>query len=482
MAEVAHKELNRRKILGFYQQVLSQCLTFKLVSTKLQVTRKLVGLIAFILLQQSAFSTELFLDTRHFLDEEMNPYLEVQFRVPSESIEFTKNENGKWQGAVKIDIKVSSGSKELLLESYDLFSPEMASKEYRFDLIDIKRIPVTSGVVKVAVRATDYITGDPDTKSREFIFNRPYLFSDMMLVDGVYPLEQPNDRSHKNFYLVPLIVNELPETKDTIVVYLETYLKPGAYNVSVYSQQKQSLYIQAIEHNKGNFQQHLIKIPRLSVSSGTIAIRLEKKGGKAMLKEIRIKIPEANDEQRFLAYNTWQLKQFIDWIAPIAGLTRMEMLRADLANSDSSLVKANFYEFWQRQSEEAPWIAWVAYQHQVAHVDKTFGMSMTPGYKTDRGRVFLQYGAPLDIIEFHDNPHTYPYEMWQYGSDGKTGDSRFYFVNYSFTQNNFSLVHSTALGEIQFPGWSQTIQRGNPDNRNRNQNMGSEWEKEFINE
>lgn len=482
MAEVRHKKFNRGEILGFYQQVLGQYRTFKLVSTKLQATHKLVWLMAFILFGHSAFSTELSLETRHFLDEDLEPYLEIQFRVPSESIEFTQNENGKWQGAVKIDIKVTSGKEQLLLESYDLFSPELENLEYRFDLIDIKRIRVKSGVVKAVVRATDYITGESDTKARELIFGRPYLFSDIMLVDGVYHLEQPNDRSHKNFYLVPMVTDKIPETKDTLVVYLETYQKAASYNLTVYSKNNQPLYIQALEHGEGNFQQHLIKIPRLSISSGRIAIRLEKREGSAALKELKVIVPEANDQQRFMAYNTWQLKQYIDWIAPIAGLNRMEILRADLVNSDSNLVKANFYEFWQRQSEDAPWIAWVAYQREVAHVDKTFGMSMTPGYKTDRGRVFLQYGAPIDIVEFHDNPHTYPYEMWQYGDDGKTGNSRFYFVNQSFTHNNFSLVHSTALGEIQFPGWSQNIQRGNQRDRGNSNDMGSQWEKEFSNE
>lgn len=452
------------------------------MSTKLQASFKLAGFLFIVLVGFKASATELHLDTRHFLDEEMNPYLEVQFRVPSESIDFTENENGKWQGAVKIEIEVLVGKEPVLAESYDLFSPELNDLEYRFDLIDIKKIPVSSGVISVAVRATDYISGKQDIKTKEFIFKRPYLFSDLVLADGMYPLETPSDKSHKNIYIVPLIANELPAAKDTIIAYLETYTKESKYNVSVYSKENELVYIQAIEHRTGNFQQHIIKIPRLSISSGLLTIKLEKPDSKTVLKELKINVPEADDEQRFMAYSNWKLKQYIDWIAPIAGLTRMERLRADLANSDTTLVKANFFEFWERQNPDAPWIAWVAYQKEVDHANKTFGMGMTPGYKTDRGRVYLQYGAPIDIIEIHDNPHTYPYEVWQYGADGKTGNSRFCFVNYSFTQNNFVLVHSTALGEIQFPGWRQNIERGNPEFREQEKKLGSQWEKEFINE
>jgi GWxTD domain-containing protein len=53
---------------------------------------------------------------------------------------------------------------------------------------------------------------------------------------------------------------------------------------------------------------------------------------------------------------------------------------------------------------------------RIGYANDHFGTGNTPGWKTDRGRIYIRYGPP-DEIESHPaggEAHTYPYEQWRY--------------------------------------------------------------------
>lgn len=432
-----------------------------------------------IICSSPLFGLNLYLDAIQYLDEELKPYIEVQYKIPSESIEFTKNDNGKLQGAVKINLVVKQAGKILLKEEYPLFTQELDELNYRFDLIDFKKIPVENGVIEIKLSAMDYLNGLRAERSKSFLFKLPYLSSDLCLLDNYYFLEKKNEKSHGNIFTVPRVSTYYNELLDTFIVYFETYSKAGQYDLMVFNEEKTLTYLVEVEHANGKLKQQLVKLPKLKLGSGKLNIVLSNKSGDP-IKSIEIHVPKPKDEERFMALTTFELKRYFRWIEPTAHINEFENLNDLLKDADSSLVKLEFMAFWKKRNDEFPWEAWLAYQNEVALVNKAYGMPNTPGFMTDRGRVYLQYGPPGNVTEMK-NPETYPYEIWQYFDDGKMGDSRFYFVNYSFTKNNFTLVHSTALGEPQNPSWKQTIQRGNQRGHNKN-GIGTGWENEFINE
>ncbi|MBU1651241.1 GWxTD domain-containing protein [bacterium] len=74
----------------------------------------------------------------------------------------------------------------------------------------------------------------------------------------------------------------------------------------------------------------------------------------------------------------------------------------------------------------------------------------TPGWKTNRGRVWIVYGTP-DDVEYHPHdPSTRSYEIWFY--DSLEGGVQFVFVD----RNGFGdyrLVHSSKKGELYRSNW-----------------------------
>ncbi|MFH1009950.1 MAG: GWxTD domain-containing protein, partial [bacterium] len=75
-------------------------------------------------------------------------------------------------------------------------------------------------------------------------------------------------------------------------------------------------------------------------------------------------------------------------------------------------------------------------------------------WKTDRGRIYIQWGSP-DLVDYHTAQQDAPdNEIWYY--DRIEGGVQFVFADKSGF-GDLELVHSTKRGEISDPNWLQTL-------------------------
>ena len=92
----------------------------------------------------------------------------------------------------------------------------------------------------------------------------------------------------------------------------------------------------------------------------------------------------------------------------------------------------------------------------IAEVDRRFwesGAVTNPGWRTDRGRVFIKYGAPDEIRERKSPPGTSPYEIWRY-----TRNRSLTFVFMDLTRfGNYQLIYSDSPGERIRPDWMDLL-------------------------
>ncbi len=171
-------------------------------------------------------------------------------------------------------------------------------------------------------------------------------------------------------------------------------------------------------------------------------------------------------------------KQFIVDVEPI--LTDDE--RRAFAKLQTDDEREQFIgDFWHRRdpdpdTEENEYRE--AYYERVAYVNEHFASGM-PGYKTDRGRIYLKYGKP-DEVESHPaggsyerasyegggSTSTYPFERWFYRSiPGRSGvDIEFVDPTgsgeYRLARNPFE---KEAL--LMVPGAAPTLDGANPADR-----------------
>ena len=88
-----------------------------------------------------------------------------------------------------------------------------------------------------------------------------------------------------------------------------------------------------------------------------------------------------------------------------------------------------------------------------------FIQGFSKGYLTDRGRVYLQYGAPNDVKSVPSDPVTLPYEIWDYYYLNNQSNVKFVFYDPVLTGNDYELLHSNLYGEVQNPNWRMHLVR-----------------------
>jgi GWxTD domain-containing protein len=95
----------------------------------------------------------------------------------------------------------------------------------------------------------------------------------------------------------------------------------------------------------------------------------------------------------------------------------------------------------------------------VAYADKTYGergqgRSARPGWKTDRGRIYVKNGSPDETLDRIREGRSVPYQVWRY----RRGRDRYYiFADRSNGIGIYQLVHSNDVRETGLPNWREVV-------------------------
>lgn len=128
--------------------------------------------------------------------------------------------------------------------------------------------------------------------------------------------------------------------------------------------------------------------------------------------------------------------------------------RLDLEGKRNFLV-----QFWKRRDPNPATPENEArrdYFQRIGYANQHFSFGRRQGWRTDRGRVLLQYGWPDHVDRLVGEMIENPYEIWTY--EKLQGGILFVFVDRRRT-GEYELVHSTALGEIKDEHWSDYLYR-----------------------
>ncbi len=120
--------------------------------------------------------------------------------------------------------------------------------------------------------------------------------------------------------------------------------------------------------------------------------------------------------------------------------------------------KRNFFErFWATRGGTS---ARRAYMNKIEEANRRFSQGSTPGYKMDKGRVFIKYGEPQNIERENSSSNQKPYEIWQYENLPTQGSVIFIFAD-RMGFGRYELIHSTAIGEVHNQNWQQVVNQNN---------------------
>ena len=402
------------------------------------------------------------------------PYLETYISVNASTIVFSKQKNGKYQGKIGIIITLTDNDGATkFFDKYELLSPELLdSNQVDFHFIDQQRIALPEGNYTLKLSIVDANSDDdPYTHQQEISFwsAKETAFSSIQFVESYQQNDTKSNINKNGIDLNPMPSNVFYEEHNMLHFYTELYNLPEA---SVFS-----YYIASAETNQivGNLAKTKIQKPNNETRVFIGSLPLEKlfSGSYLLVCEAKNKIGEtvATQSKFFYRINSSvknytidikgtfvdeytldQLKRYIDYIYPIQknreGITAQSLLQDD----DTNLMKNFFYQFWKDRYPLDPVYAWNNYLEIVETVNEEFDNGRIPGYKTDRGRIYLQYGAPNSRVVNNFSTEYERFEVWHYYKIDHQSDCRFVFSGKN-RGTDMSLVLSNVEGEVTDTEW-----------------------------
>jgi len=81
------------------------------------------------------------------------------------------------------------------------------------------------------------------------------------------------------------------------------------------------------------------------------------------------------------------------------------------------------------------------------------GAAQVPGWRTDRGRIFIKYGEPDQVMKRPQNGPDHPWEAWKFS---RTRGLKFVFMDMT-RLGNYSLLYTNDRTETSVPNWATKL-------------------------
>ena len=438
-----------------------------------------------------------------FLMAGKSPYIETYLMVRGNSVVLKKTENNAWQGTIEVLITVKEGEKIKYIDRYNLLSPENKdSIGEAFNFIDQQRIPVANGKFDLSITIRDINSlAEPVDASESFIidFHRDSVcISDISLIDSYTKAEKPGPLTKGGFDLVPHISQLVLEDESRLVFYSEIYhtltqLGEGEKFVANYFLTNEEGFALPDYSGFKKFTAAEVNVlmAELNINtllSGNYFLKIEVRDKENSLLDSKKIIFYRNNPRKLIELENValvslegsfalnyrsidSLAEHINCLAPISNEREKTYANNLLRTRDLKMMQQYFLSFWQNRNRANPQEPWDKYYVEVRKVQKEFSTSIRKGYNTDRGRVYLQYGPPDNRTVSLREPSAYPYEIWQYYKLKKQSNRRFVFYNPDLVTNDYTLIHSDALGEIMNDQWQMLITKRDGQTNDIDQNL-----------
>ncbi len=454
-----------------------------------------------------------------FYAPECGPYIETYLSVNSQTVSYIKKANGKFQGAIEVGITFTNGTEIKYSDKYNLLSPEVDdTTNIQFNFLDQQRISLSNGKYRMELSITDKNSKQKSHTVSENVsleyYNNIVAISDIQFVDSFVKSETASIITKSGYDLVPYVDNFFSSKNKTLKFYAEIYnadkiLGESSYLISYYIESSESKQI--IENLKGFSKQKAAKvnvvlreIPLADLPSGNYNLVVEVRNQQNELLATRssyfqqsnkVKLPTIASDYRqtdisntFASYitNKDSLIDFISSLHPISNPLEINFLNNQLKLADVKIMQQFFYDFWVKRSPVNPEKAWIDYRQEVIKANQSFSTPIKKGYNTDRGRIYLKNGSP-NSMTLHNDPGSYPYEIWHFYKLGTQSNRKFVFYNPDLVTNDFVLIHSDAQGEISDERWQLIVFSRNTQSRNfdvksrETDYFGNEVNDNFIN-
>jgi GWxTD domain-containing protein len=452
---------------------------------------KSFGLLLFFLLSFHTFGQlKAYLDTKQFYNPQIGNYVEIYMQFVSSSLKYEWKETGL-QGKIAIRLNVSQKDSTYFSDLYLLESPIMKDSIVE-DFYDVVRFAVAPGTYNFKIELSDVLNEKSKaiTAESELVvkdLSKSVSTSDLEIAEFAKKSDESNNFTKSGYYILPRLTNYYPSELSKIPVYFEIYntnqlsdsliiLKQSLRNVETldelidyeyYSKHATATVIPVIRG---------VDIANLPTGKYELVYSILDRTkyeyfSKSYIFERTNMLDQNLNMENLVLDPAFQnsitddsLDFFLESLIPISKQNEILNIISSLKTKNKEIARKHIQAFWVKTSPTNPYEAWISYKQQVLFVEKLYSNNFQDGYETDRGRVYLKYGAPTNVIQKETSPSEYPYEIWQYNKIERFSNKRFIFYNPDLVNNTYRLLHSDMLGEIKNQGWQAALSKRNTVN------------------
>ncbi len=421
--------------------------------------------------------------------DSVNTYLEIYYSFPQNKLsKFPIDSKGFYVGAILHIQIIDSLNKPVINQRFKIQSPyvKTSSKNENRNLMGAIGFDLNTGKYLMKISATDL--GDSTNKKMYTenllihpFFNDKISVSDVELCSRIVPSKNKSSIFYKNtFEVIPnpslIYSNKLP----VLFYYAELYnLKEDHYTSNlvlikqVFNSRNKLVFkqVKSVKRVENSIVEvGIVNLRKFLTDSYTLVISLNDTS----------KGIGSSSSQKFFYYNPNKMNKTNSQLSSRAPYLSSEY--GVLTESDCDLLfdeskylatskeissykklktldaKRRFlYNFWLKRDPNPSTKVnefKEKYMKRLQYVNENFGTLNKPGYKTDRGRVYLIYGPYDQIDRYPNEPNRKPYEIWYYNSI--EGGVIFVFGDIG-GYSDYELLHSTKKGEFHDYSWQRRI-------------------------
>lgn len=312
-------------------------------------------------------------------------------------------------------------------------------------------------------------------------------FSSFLQAETITPNSKGSTIFSKTGYdVIPMLGNYYPTEAHNLLYYVEAYNTNSITNDSVYVIEQKIIgqdtnidltsYIRYFRYSNSPLQPvaKIIDISLLPTGTYTLQLNLLDRDKKILARSSFDFDRNNTDEVNEVAYKSIVLDPafkksipedstgyYVASLIPISRPAEVKNIIRLLKKKDKEKNSQYLQAFWKQAHPKNAYEGWIKYKTQVQLVERLYATNFQVGFETDRGRVYLEYGAPSSVIRNPSSPSEYPYEIWQYDRIEQFSNRRFIFYSSTNLNKEYRLLHSDMIGELHNPRWQYILNKRN---------------------
>ena len=428
-----------------------------------------------------------YLQTKQYYSPEEGSIVEFQTQFSAPSLKFKPTANGPI-AEVYFKLEILKGATVVQQFASKVVSP-ISMDSIVDDFYDILPVQLAPGEYTCKIEMADLVANGETIKST-FKLNvdqqaNTAFLSDLLIGESITPAKNISQFTKSGYDIIPRIATFYTADMGSLPTYLEVYNPEKkfkklelAYFIEDEETKKSVPNTFKIKDIAGTeFTPLILNVDISSVTTGKYNLVMNLRDEIGNLIDVKIyKFERQNDKSIFIdadkiiidpsfqnSITKDSLRYYVASLLPICPPDQQRALLSDLKDKSKQeeYFRKYMQAFWIGTAPNNPTEEWLKYKRQVIFVEENFGTNHLRGFETDRGRVYLQYGAPSRTFEREISSSELPWEIWEYNKIKNFSNRKFLFYNPDLVDKHYNLLHSDMLGELKNPRWEYELIKRN---------------------